>query len=391
MTKHRTATPKKCIIFAGLMAVAVMCSPNAARADFNVSSDMTATLGGISTAPTAEASNNNISLLQAKVNALKTEMNATANAAKAAQLAAVASGLQDIIARLQAGFVITDYKVTTDESTQETTIAMSFADAGDNIVMLAIRIPPVSSYLGDSSDSSGTNDGYDNSGGTSDSSSSGSGGADMLTQILQQLGAQMGGGQNPLSGIQNTLNNMISNNGAASPVDNMITGAVKDAVNSAMQCKADGSKVAGNGTAVYDISSGKVYMPNGEVLEAHSGLGNMMDNPAFVNQRGQGPTPPGVYSLSMRESLFHGTEAIRMTPGSGTQMYGRDGILAHPPLRRGSIGSSGCIAFADYSKFLNAFKRGEVQKIVVVSSVSDANNSCTPPVYNTPSPSGSGS
>ncbi|TKW61421.1 MAG: DUF2778 domain-containing protein [Blastochloris viridis] len=387
MTKTRTAAPKTVTIFAGMMALAVMMSPLAAHADFNVSNDMITTLGGLSTAPTAEASDSNISALQAKVNALKAEMNATNNPVKAAQLAAVASALQDIIARLQAGFIITDYKVKTNESTLETTVAISFADETDNIVMLAIRIPPVDDYMGDSS---GATDDYGNDG-TSGSSSGGSGGADMLTQILQQLGSQMGGGQNRLSSIQNTLNSMISNNGATSPVESMLSGAVKDAVNSAMQCNADGSKVAGNGTAVYDISAGKVYMPNGEVLEAHSGLGNMMDNPAFVNQRGQGPTPPGVYSLSMRESLFHGTEAIRMTPGSGTQMYGRDGILAHPPLRRGSIGSSGCIAFADYSKFLNAFKRGEVQQIVVVSSVSDANNKCTPPVYNTPSPSGSGS
>ena len=36
------------------------------------------------------------------------------------------------------------------------------------------------------------------------------------------------------------------------------------------------------GIAIYDIEGGKVYLPNGETLEAHSGIGRMRDNPAFV-------------------------------------------------------------------------------------------------------------
>src|SRR5690606_18822903 len=39
-----------------------------------------------------------------------------------------------------------------------------------------------------------------------------------------------------------------------------------------------GGKRAGNGVAVYDISAAKVYMPDGSVLEAHSGIGKMADN-----------------------------------------------------------------------------------------------------------------
>ena len=34
-------------------------------------------------------------------------------------------------------------------------------------------------------------------------------------------------------------------------------------------------------TAVYDISARAVYLPNGTKLEAHSGLGGLMDNPAL--------------------------------------------------------------------------------------------------------------
>src|SRR4029453_12300133 len=67
-------------------------------------------------------------------------------------------------------------------------------------------------------------------------------------------------------------------------------------------------------TAVYDISARAVYLPNGTKLEAHSGLGSLMDNPAFVDKRMVGATPPNIYDLKPREKLFHGVAALRMTP-----------------------------------------------------------------------------
>src|SRR6185312_7040050 len=45
------------------------------------------------------------------------------------------------------------------------------------------------------------------------------------------------------------------------------------------------------GTAIYDITAQTVYLPNGEKLEAHSGLGSMMDDPRHVTQKNRGPTP----------------------------------------------------------------------------------------------------
>ena len=122
----------------------------------------------------------------------------------------------------------------------------------------------------------------------------------------------------------------------------------------------------GNGTAIYDISAGVVHLPGGEKLEAHSGIGKMRDNPEFVHVKMRGSTPPSTYRLTMRESLFHGVEAIRLTPESGVNPHGRDGLLAHTYMlaRRGE--SNGCVVFKDYSKFLAAFKRGEVKRIVVV-------------------------
>lgn len=129
-----------------------------------------------------------------------------------------------------------------------------------------------------------------------------------------------------------------------------------------------GGARAGNGVAVYDISAAKVYMPDGSVLEAHSGVGKMADDPRYTHVKMNGPTPPHTYNLRMRESRFHGVEAIRMLPIDGKNKYGRTGLLTHSYLMRGRAAQShGCVAFKDYSKFLKAFKAGKIKQLVVVN------------------------
>ncbi|MBZ9708393.1 DUF2778 domain-containing protein [Mesorhizobium sp. ESP7-2] len=124
---------------------------------------------------------------------------------------------------------------------------------------------------------------------------------------------------------------------------------------------------AGHGVAVYDISAKTVYMPDGQRLEAHSGLGAMVDQPRYVDVKDRGPTPPNTYNLSLRESRFHGVEAIRLTPTSGGNKYNRTGLLAHTyMLRGGRAESNGCVVFRDYARFLAAFKKGKVTRLVVV-------------------------
>lgn len=118
--------------------------------------------------------------------------------------------------------------------------------------------------------------------------------------------------------------------------------------------------------AVYDISAGVVHMPNGTKLEAHSGIGKMRDNPAYTHVKMKGPTPPGTYRLSMREKLFHGVAAIRLTPTDGVAPLGRTGLLAHSFLLRVRGDSHGCVAFAEYDRFLKAFQRGEITHMVIV-------------------------
>ncbi|MBX9843882.1 MAG: DUF2778 domain-containing protein [Xanthobacteraceae bacterium] len=119
-------------------------------------------------------------------------------------------------------------------------------------------------------------------------------------------------------------------------------------------------------TAIYDITAKTVYLPNGERLEAHSGFGEMMDDPRYRHVKMRGVTPPNTYNLTLRESLFHGVQAIRLNPVDEKAMLGRAGILAHSYLLGPNGQSNGCISFRDYPRFLRAFLRGEIDRIVVV-------------------------
>jgi hypothetical protein len=122
-------------------------------------------------------------------------------------------------------------------------------------------------------------------------------------------------------------------------------------------------------TAVYDIAASTVYLPNGQKLEAHSGLYDKMDDPRFVNVRMRGPTPPNIYELTLREELFHGVRAIRLNPVDSNKMFGRDGMLAHTYMLGPNGQSNGCVSFKNYDKFLQAFLKGEVDRLVVVGEL----------------------
>ncbi len=122
-------------------------------------------------------------------------------------------------------------------------------------------------------------------------------------------------------------------------------------------------------TAVYDIAARTVYLPNGDRLEAHSGLGDKLDDTRYVHVRMRGPTPPNVYQLTLREQPFHGVRAIRLNPVDDGKMFGRDGMLAHTYMLGPNGQSNGCVSFRDYQKFLNAYLRGEVDRLVVVANL----------------------
>ena len=123
-------------------------------------------------------------------------------------------------------------------------------------------------------------------------------------------------------------------------------------------------------TAVYDITGRALYMPDGTKIEAHSGLGEYMDDPSHVNERLRGATPPDLYDLQPRESLFHGIAAIRLVPVGGEEaIYGRAGLLAHPFMMGDNGDSNGCVSIKDYDAFLKAFQDGKVTRLAVVAKL----------------------
>jgi hypothetical protein len=119
-------------------------------------------------------------------------------------------------------------------------------------------------------------------------------------------------------------------------------------------------------TAVYDITAHKVYLPDGTALEAHSGLGALLDDPRHADVKMRGVTPPAVYDLQPREAMFHGVEALRLIPEDESQALGRDGLLAHSYMLGPNGDSNGCVSFKDYEAFLQAYKNHEITRLAVV-------------------------
>ena len=120
-------------------------------------------------------------------------------------------------------------------------------------------------------------------------------------------------------------------------------------------------------TAVYDISAHTVYMPDGTKLEAHSGYGSRLDDPRHADERMRGVTPPTVYDLEPRESLFHGVQALRLIPVDDEKVFGRTGLLAHTYMLGPNGDSNGCVSFRDYNAFLQAYLSHQIKRLAVVT------------------------
>jgi Protein of unknown function (DUF2778) len=121
-------------------------------------------------------------------------------------------------------------------------------------------------------------------------------------------------------------------------------------------------------TAVYDLTAHTVYLPDGSRLEAHSGLGELIDDPSHVEEKDRGSTPPHVYDLTLREDLFHGVQALRLNPiGGSDAIFGRAGLLAHTYMLGPRGDSNGCVSFKNYDAFLQAFQSGQVKHLAVVA------------------------
>ena len=122
-------------------------------------------------------------------------------------------------------------------------------------------------------------------------------------------------------------------------------------------------------TAVYDISAHTVYMPDGTRLEAHSGLGSLLDDPNHADEKMRGVTPPNVYDLELREELFHGVRALRLIPQDERKVFGRAGLLAHTFMLGSNGDSNGCVSIRNYDSFLQAYLDHKVKRLAVVTSL----------------------
>ncbi len=127
------------------------------------------------------------------------------------------------------------------------------------------------------------------------------------------------------------------------------------------------SASAGTGTAVYNIAKHTVTLPSGAQLEAHSGLGTHLDDPSSVTVRMAGATPPTIYELTQRETLFHGVRALRLTPLLEGTTFGRGGLLAHTFMLGPRGDSNGCVVFRNYQAFLSAYDAGQIRRLLVVA------------------------
>jgi hypothetical protein len=124
-------------------------------------------------------------------------------------------------------------------------------------------------------------------------------------------------------------------------------------------------------TAVYDISSKSVYMPNRARLEAHSGLGRLTDDLVHMDKPNVGATPPNVYELKPRERPFHGVQALRTIPVGYNDTVGRSGLLVHSYLLGANGHSNGCVSINNYDRFPDPYKNGSIKRLIMVASLSD--------------------
>jgi Protein of unknown function (DUF2778) len=150
--------------------------------------------------------------------------------------------------------------------------------------------------------------------------------------------------------------------------DASVTGSLPSTVN--QNPMLGGSPPYDRQTAVYDVSAHMVYLPDGSKLEAHSGLGSMLDDPRSSRIRMRGVTPPHIYELTPREALFHGVPALRLNPiGGEDKIFGRSGLLAHTYMLGPNGDSNGCVSFRDYYAFLNAYRNQGIKRLAVLARV----------------------
>src|SRR5262249_42322776 len=122
-------------------------------------------------------------------------------------------------------------------------------------------------------------------------------------------------------------------------------------------------------TAIYDIYARTVYLPDGTRLEAHSGLGSLLDVPRYADPKKSGVTPPNVYDRALREEPFDGVRALLLISQDEQKVFGRAGLVAHTFMLGPNGDSNGCVSIRKYDLFLQAYLDHKIKRLVVVASL----------------------
>jgi hypothetical protein len=81
----------------------------------------------------------------------------------------------------------------------------------------------------------------------------------------------------------------------------------------------------------YRLASGFLSRDGDKTLyKGYSGHPPYVNDPLAVQRQGEGPIPPGGYTIGEpHQTATHGPFVLRLTPDPANQMHGRDGFLIH--------------------------------------------------------------
>lgn len=98
----------------------------------------------------------------------------------------------------------------------------------------------------------------------------------------------------------------------------------------------------------YKISCGELWrLDDRPHLEAtgYSGAPGFKNNSAAITRIGEGPIPPGMYTIGApHDTDTHGPYVLPLTPDATNKMYGRDSFLLHgDSVHAPGTASKGCV------------------------------------------------
>ena len=102
----------------------------------------------------------------------------------------------------------------------------------------------------------------------------------------------------------------------------------------------------------YEIATGWLSKDGARLAKGYSGAPSAVNDPTKVDLKGEGPLPPGFYTMdSPIDSSEHGPEAIPLVPDVNNNMYERSGFMCHGDnIHVPGTASEGCIIMPRYAR-----------------------------------------